>query len=270
VVGLDLPPLTISLTAEPSLTAAAFQRAQHLFVPDVPGHPGVSVRVQRALDIASAAWQPVLAHGSEAVGVFGLVWHRRVDVLPAHVPAMLQTLAAEAAHAIERGDLLARLAVAADRDTLTGLANRRRWDETADAEVARATRTGRPLTFALLDLDHFKRYNDTLGHLAGDGLLRDFATAALACLRNVDTLARWGGEEFALALPGCPADEAVAVADRIRAIVPQGQTCTIGIAPWRPGLSAGDALAAADAALYRGKENGRNTTVLAEAPVTSA
>ena len=270
VVGLDLPALAINLTDEPSLTGTSFQQAQHIFVPDVPGHPGVSLRVQQALGVESAAWQPVLAHGTEAVGVFGLVWHRRVDVLPAHVPAMLQTLAAEAAHAIERGDLLARLALAADRDTLTGLANRRRWDESAEAEVARASRTGLPLTFALIDLDHFKRYNDTLGHLAGDALLRDFATAAVACLRDVDTLARWGGEEFALALPGCSAEEAVAVADRIRSVVPGGQTCTIGIAPWSGGTSAADVLAAADSALYRGKENGRDATVLALAPVTSA
>ncbi len=148
--------------------------------------------------------------------------------------------------------------------------NRRRWDDLARTEIARATRSRTPLTFALIDLDHFKRYNDTRGHLAGDDLLRAFTAAAAGQLREVDTLARWGGEEFALLLPDCSAADAVAVVDRIRAAVPDGQTCTVGVCEWVPGLDARAVVEAADRALYAGKAT-RNTTVVGSAePVVSA
>ncbi|WP_432482891.1 GGDEF domain-containing protein [Kineococcus esterisolvens] len=232
-------------------------------MPDVPAHPRASRAVVEACGTVSAVWQPVLLRGCEPVGVLAVVWRRPVRALAPGVAATLATLAGEAAHAVERADLMTRLERAAEHDALTGLPNRRRWDEVAASEVARAARTGAPLTFALLDLDLFKRYNDTLGHLAGDELLRDFAAAAAAQLREVDTLARWGGEEFVLALPGCDALGAVAVADRIRAVVPHGQSCTVGVAQWVPGWSPAQVLAAADAAMYRGKLAGRDATVAA-------
>ncbi len=191
-----------------------------------------------------------------------MVWERPVADVPATTRAMLSTLAAEAAAAIERDALLQQLARAADHDPLTGLANRRSWDRHAAREIARATRDGEPLAFLLADLDHFKAYNDTWGHLAGDELLRDFATAAGGCLREVDVLARWGGEEFVAVLPRCAGSDAVAIADRIRGCVPAGQSATIGVAQWVPGTTATETLAQADAALYRGKSNGRDRTVL--------
>ncbi|WP_432507225.1 GGDEF domain-containing protein [Kineococcus arenarius] len=261
--GPQVPPVTFSLDGEPSLTVRAFRGHELVFVGDVAEHAGTSQRVVQGLRIAAAAWQPVHTGAEQAIGVLALAWHRPVAALQQHLPAMLQTLASEAGAAIERGDLLVRLAGAVGRDALTGLANRMRWDETATAEIARAARHGLPLTFALIDLDHFKRYNDTCGHLAGDALLRDFAAAAAGHLRDVDTLARWGGEEFAMALPGCTATDAVAVADRVRASVPHAQTCTIGIAQWQPGQDVDDVLAAADRALYRGKSTGRDVSVIA-------
>lgn len=256
----------LRLDGEPSLTVAAFRGREHVFVADVPAHPGAATRVTQALGIASAAWQPVRTHAADSVGVLALVWHQPAPVQPAHVRPMLETLATEAAVAIERCDLMRRLAAAADRDGLTGLANRRRWDQAIAGDIARATRTGQPLTVALLDLDHFKRYNDTRGHLAGDELLRDFAAAAAEQVRDVDTLARWGGEEFALALPGCTADGALEVADRIRRAVPDGQTCTIGLAQWHPGETPAAVMRRADTALYTGKTNGRDTTTTAPSP----
>ena len=262
--GEGTRPLRISAAEmESTVTAAVLAGAGFLFLPDAEADPRLSARAREGFRLASAAWQPVVVHGGQPAGVITLIWHEPIDALPAYVPAMLETLAAEAATAIEREDLLARLALAAERDPLTGLANRRRWDEVADVEIARARRTGAPLTFLLADLDHFKRYNDTQGHLNGDILLRDFADAAAGCLREVDTIARWGGEEFVLALPGCTGLEAVVVADRIRAAVPRGQTCTIGIAQWHPDLTAAQALARADAALYQGKRLGRNASVIA-------
>ncbi|WP_369054119.1 GGDEF domain-containing protein [Kineococcus terrestris] len=265
VAGAGFPPVSVRLEEE-SVTTAVFRGGDPLFVADLAAHDGASPRLREGLGVTSAAFQPVRTSLGERAGVLVCVWRARVDALPAHVPIALATLASEAAHAVERADLLLRLALAAERDPLTGLANRRRWDESVASETARAARSGLPLSFVLLDLDHFKRYNDTLGHLAGDDLLREFATAAAGCLREVDTLARWGGEEFVLALPGCSAAGARAVADRIRAVVPRGQTCTAGVAQWRPGQTAAEVLALCDLALYEGKERGRDVTVVADEP----
>ncbi|WP_432535564.1 GGDEF domain-containing protein [Kineococcus arenarius] len=253
----------VDVTARTGLTATAFLDGEQVFAADLATHPGTDPELARSVRAASAVWQPVLLRDDEPIGVLSVVWHRRVAALPAGLSSLLRTFAGEAAHAVERADLLARLARAAERDALTGLANRRRWDETAPREIARAQRTAAPLTFALIDLDHFKRYNDTFGHLEGDALLREFADLAGSCLREADTLARWGGEEFVLALPGCTAAEAVHVADRIRAVVPRGQSATVGVAQWVPGASVAEVLALADEALYRGKHAGRDTTVVA-------
>ncbi|WP_432492679.1 diguanylate cyclase domain-containing protein [Kineococcus gypseus] len=238
----------------------AFRSGEPRFEVGPPALPGA----------ASAAHQPITTAGGRTAGLLVMCWREPLAELPAPARALVSVLALEAAHGIERADLLTQLALAAERDPLTGLANRRRWDETTAQEIARAVRSGLPLSFCLVDLDHFKRYNDTQGHLAGDALLQEFATAASGCLREVDTLARWGGEEFVLALPGCSAAGARAVADRIRAVVPRGQTCTIGVAQWQPGLSAAEVIALADLALYEGKAAGRDTTVVSDVALPGA
>ena len=259
VSGPDFPPLTVR-SDEDSLTAMVFRSGRFRFVHDLAREATPAAHLLRETgQVASAAWQPVFAGGEQPVGLISLVWRRPPELLPAHVPILLEALANEASHAIDRADLLARLAEAADRDSLTGLPNRRRWDELFGAELARARRTGRPLTVALIDLDHFKEYNDSHGHLAGDTLLSEFAGRAAECLRDTDILARWGGEEFALALPDCDLEEARPVLERIRTAVPRGQTCTIGVAEWVAGASAEQTFQAADAALYEGKRHGRNT-----------
>ncbi|WP_337059797.1 sensor domain-containing diguanylate cyclase [Kineococcus sp. G2] len=263
VWGEGMVPVTVAI-GEPTVLADAFRRGEPLFVSDLSGCTGASARLRDALGAVSVAYQPITTADGQTAGLLASVWRTRVQELPARVRVVMATLAQEAAHGMERADLLTQLALAAERDPLTGLANRRRWDEATGKEIARAARTGLPLSFCLLDLDHFKRYNDTQGHLAGDDLLQEFATAASGCLREVDTLARWGGEEFVLALPGCSAAGARAVADRIRAAVPRGQTCTVGVAQWRPGLSAAEVIALADLALYEGKRSGRNTTVVSD------
>ncbi|WP_328291498.1 diguanylate cyclase [Kineococcus sp. NBC_00420] len=260
-VGLPVDSLHVP-AGETSLPGLALAAGRSLFVADVPAHPAASARLVQTLGTASGIWQPVVLPGRRVVGVLGVYWRTPHQQLPSHVLPVLQTLSAEAAHAIERAELLARLAQAAERDSLTGLANRRRWDQVVDAEVQRAERSGAPLTLAMIDLDHFKRYNDTHGHLEGDALLREFADAASSCLRGIDTLARWGGEEFVLALPGCTGEDARVVVNRIRTLVPRGQTCTVGVAQWSPGLTAAQVIAQADEALYRGKEGGRDTTIV--------
>ena len=114
----------------------------------------------------------------------------------------MRMLAAETAMALERSDLLARLEESARTDDLTGLLNRRAWEEELPREMARARRQQHPLCVAMLDLDFFKNYNDERGHQAGDRLLKQSAAAWVAELRASDTLARYGGEEFTVVLAG--------------------------------------------------------------------
>ena len=156
-----------------------------------------------------------------------------------------------------QGRLARNLRTAATTDPLTGLANRRAWEEEAARHLALAARTGEPLTFALLDLDDFKEVNDREGHGAGDTLLRDLAAAWTARLRQADLLGRYGGDEFVLCLPAT--DESGA-----RMILQQLDTThdfawSVGVATVRPGDSLASVLARADTDLYLQKRSGRRT-----------
>ncbi len=164
----------------------------------------------------------------------------------------------------------------ATRDPLTGLVNRRYLDETLDRELARAMREGYPVAVMMIDIDYFKRLNDTYGHLAGDEMLRALATLFAHGARTEDIICRFGGEEFAIVLPKMPLDIAHARADEWRAKfehtpVPFGEfalrsTLSVGIAMFPGnGRSRDQLIDAADAALYRAKHAGRNRVEVAEA-----
>jgi diguanylate cyclase (GGDEF)-like protein len=155
----------------------------------------------------------------------------------------------------------AEVAHLARTDALTGCLNRRGLEEVAARELARARRTGSPVTVALLDLDHFKRFNDTRGHDAGDALLRDAARAWQATLRETDVVARWGGEEFVVLLSETDAEAGSMVLDRLRAATPAAQTCSIGITAVGRDESLTSAVTRADAALYEAKGQGRDRIV---------
>ncbi len=154
------------------------------------------------------------------------------------------------------------------QDPLTGLANRRHFNQRLSAEIELAGASGRPLVLALLDLDHFKDVNDQLGHGVGDDVLRTLAELMHQHFRADDLLARIGGEEFALVLPGLGIREARNACERLRLgvashpwarIHPQLQvTMSAGIASWQSGLTAEGLLEAADVRLYRAKRSGRN------------
>ena len=165
----------------------------------------------------------------------------------------------------EREELLARVEAIARTDELTGLPNRRSWEEELRRELARSRRRGERFAVVLLDLDRFKAFNDAHGHQAGDELLREAATAWRLALRVTDFIARYGGEEFALLLPGCPPGDPCVVVDRLRAATPMGQTCSAGISLWDGEESAEAVVARADAALYAAKRGGRDRLVLADA-----
>ncbi len=163
----------------------------------------------------------------------------------------------------EREELLAQVEGMARHDALTGLPNRRVLDEQMPREMARARRTGQPLCLAVIDIDHFKAYNDANGHLVGDELLRECAIAWDGELRGSDTIVRFGGEEFLVVLPDTEPAEAVEILERLRAATPRGQTCSAGIANWDGIADLSDLISAADTALYRAKGEGRDRLVLA-------
>src|SRR6185503_11249199 len=162
------------------------------------------------------------------------------------------------------------------RDGLTGLYNRRAFDEMLGREMARHERQSGRMALLLLDIDHFKSLNDTLGHLAGDAALRHVARVVLQALRKGDLPARYGGEEFAAILPATDESGALKLAERVRKALEAGQTvfegariavtASFGTAVWpADGQEIDSLVAAADRALYAAKEAGRNRVVAASA-----
>jgi diguanylate cyclase (GGDEF)-like protein len=171
-----------------------------------------------------------------------------------------------------------RLETIANQDALTGIANRRAFDNLIDRELAHAVRSREPLSIALCDVDHFKAFNDRYGHPAGDECLRSFGGAITrSCKRATDFAARYGGEEFVLLLPCTPAQGALQVVETLRrevatlaipheaSTMAQVITFSAGVATFAPDRdkTAADLIARADAALYRAKHLGRNRSVSA-------
>ncbi len=172
--------------------------------------------------------------------------------------------------------LHAKLRTQAMFDGLTGLLNRTAIVNCLTSEMDRARRDAKPLSAVLLDLDHFKRVNDSYGHGAGDDVLREAARRLKNAMRGYDTVGRYGGEEFLIVAPGCSAADVLALAERVRQSIGERNvetgaeslpiSCSLGAAvAWAEKKEEADALVArADAALYRAKEKGRNRTELAE------
>ncbi len=207
-------------------------------------------RVQALLQVA------LIGVGCGVVGDFGSV--RGVEMLM--LVGTVIVVGAWTQQSIRRVQSLART------DPLTGVPNRRAWDEELHRGIARRGRDGEPLCVAMLDLDHFKIFNDEQGHQAGDRILQTVVTSWLSVLRAGDVLARYGGEEFTVLLSGCKLDIAHDIVERLRELVPRGLTCSANIAEWDGEESDVALMERCDAALYEAKSRGRNRTVIAPAP----
>jgi diguanylate cyclase (GGDEF)-like protein len=164
----------------------------------------------------------------------------------------------------------------ASTDGLTGVYNHRTFQERLSQEIARAARYNRPLSVLMIDVDHFKVYNDTYGHPQGDIVLQDLARLLQEMSRTSDTVARWGGEEFAIILPETDSVGAQKIGQRLceqverypfpgQELMPGGTlTISIGVATYAPASSKEALLQAADTALYTAKREGRNRVCVAE------
>jgi len=202
--------------------------------------------------------------GGELRGVLSIGWlaRRRVDedaLNTVQAIAGLATAACRNAEAYEQVQHIART------DALTGVLNHGAMQVRIREEIARARRDGTPLGAVILDLDDFKRVNDTRGHAAGDELLRSVARSLQGELRPYDQVARYGGDEFVLLLPGSDEETTAQVAERCRDAL--GGKCSIGVAAWHDGLDADGLLEQADRALMLAKRTGKGRVAVANPEV---
>ena len=253
-----------------------------LIVPAAANHPALAELVPEGIPLAGGfAAAPVAAHGRGIRGTLCVLDTGPLDIGAADLDALeeiagdLSRTLAEiptaptvvdpqpaAAQAVDI-DSLERLASA---DPLTGLANRRGGERDISAEISRARRQSTPLSCVLLDIDHFKDVNDTFGHQAGDYVLREVSALLRRTVRAYDILARWGGEEFLVVLPGVQQPQALKLGERIRAAIENlplsgigNITASIGVASLGSDYSFDAMFNLADRRLYSAKSAGRNT-----------
>jgi diguanylate cyclase (GGDEF)-like protein len=242
--------------------AQAYAKGEPLFLADPVGSRVVAP-AELATRLGSILWQPVV-QAQQSVGVIVVKWSFRIDELPAWTLDAVGLIADEAAVALSQEAVRAELQRLARTDPLTGLPNRRAWDDQLAVlgEVAAVRRA--PLVVAMIDLDHFKRFNDRHGHTAGDAHLREFAVRARDALRSCDLLTRWGGEEFSAALPHCDLAQADQLLRRVQHAVPSDQTCSIGWAFWDGRESLDEVMVRVDQSLYEAKAAGRGRIMSTE------
>jgi diguanylate cyclase (GGDEF)-like protein len=221
--------------------------------------------------MASLLILPLTVHET-VIGALCLAASRR-GAFRDDVRPLLQVLANQVATSLLNARMVRRLAEAATTDPLTGLPNRRSFAAVFDRRYRSAERYRKPLSLIMCDLDFFKKVNDTYGHDIGDEVLRGFAQVLRECMRDLDTCARLGGEEFVVLCEETDAEGARLVAERVRTVLAKREfaaagttfhvTCSLGIATFPAHAADPDALAkAADEAVYAAKKGGRNRSVV--------
>jgi diguanylate cyclase (GGDEF)-like protein len=260
----SLPLLELSDPVSGTVEAFLTRRRVHRRIARLPAAVAIAADFPSRA-VTSTSFVPVM-RDDRPIGVLVLAFNSEIADLPSRVASALDVLAEEAAVAIARADAAVALAEQARRDPLTGLVNRRGWEETLTSEMSRARRTGAPLSMLILDLDGLKAYNDSAGHLAGDQLLAAVARSWDSRLRPTDVLARYGGDEFVAVLPGCEQSTAMRVAEALLTGLPPGAACSAGVAQWDCIEDGAVLVARADAALYQGKRAGGSQAVAAPPP----
>ncbi len=269
--------LGLSLRLGEGISGLVAQTGQAMLVPDVSAEPRILEQESFRLPRGSFIGVPLRIKEHEVIGVLNAQKPEPHSFRLSDLD-LFQAVANQVAAALENAQLYQRTKELSTRDDLTGLFNRRHFFENLEKEVQRARRYQRVFSLLMLDLDDFKGYNDTYGHLKGDEVLKDVARLLLANTRRADVVARFGGEEFVVLLPEINAQGAATVAEKVRNAVeghpfpgrhsqPGGAlTVTLGLASY-PGDSE-DALELvdlADRALYAGKQQGGNRVSLISA-----
>jgi diguanylate cyclase (GGDEF)-like protein len=278
--GYDVA-LTSHVRIEPGrgLIGAVYRRGRPLLVRDADASRG-SAQPRARFRTKSCVLVPVMA-GADVLGVLCLADREGDEPFSSDDASRLAALAAPMALALarlrteEQAEGLARAAIV---DPASGLFNRPYFQSRLQEELQRATRQGTALSLQIIDVDSFKTVNDRFGHLAGDAIIKDVADILRRSVRVFDVCARYGGDEFAVVMPGSRLDSAAAVANRIRLRIADRQpplphdpavTVSIGVAELQAGDSPRDVLDRADRALYEAKRAGKNRVVATPPPSPS-
>jgi diguanylate cyclase (GGDEF)-like protein len=257
------------------LTGMIIRTKQPLLISDwaESGQQYTSIAQQTGSEMLSYLGVPMI-FDERVIGVLS-VQSERANVYDEESRRLLEAMAAQTAMALENARLHALAQEAAQIDNLTQVYNHGRFIELVHEAIERSNRDDSQVSLIMLDIDFFKQYNDRFGHVAGDHVLALAAQALKACIREEDSVGRWGGEEFGVLLPGLSSDGAKKVARRIRRamaeLVPTGvdgspitsPTISQGISTYPyPSREATGLIEDADAALYYAKEHGRNQLVM--------
>ena len=251
-------------------TEIALKRRRAIYEPDLAkGHKFWTGEEHLKHGVRSIVYVPLIAK-DKPVGSLLIASHKPDAFTPEDIQ-LLEQLANHIVMPVENSRLYARAEQRARIDELTGLFNRRHFEERLNQEVDECQRYSRMLSVMMLDLDFFKAYNDRYGHKAGDMVLRDVSKVMRSAVRSVDVVCRYGGDEFVILLPQTDAQAAFVVAERLRTKIAQEMrdkqlriTASIGIATWSvDGVTPDSLMNAADRALYYAKHTGGNRSCIA-------